>query len=94
MNDAVTPEEVLGLLVARVGAVMGRPQLQVDADTRFDDLNADSLDIVELVEGVEAELRRRGLRPSLGDAELAGLHTVGDAARRIAATTRRGTRER
>jgi acyl carrier protein len=82
-----TSEEVLALMVERVRDVMaiegtGLPRGTRAAqwrDVRLDeDLHADSLDLVEMVEGVESELRRRGHRVSVDDADLADLDTVGD----------------
>ncbi len=83
-----TAEEVLALMVERVRDVMavegpGLPRGTRATrwrDVRFDeDLHADSLDLVEMVEGVERELRSRGRKVSVGDADLADLDTVGDA---------------
>ena len=80
---------VLALLVERLHDVLGHPDRPISADTRFDeDLHADSLDLVEVVESVEQELRSRGLQVSLSDAELVSLTTVGQAAERIAGATR------
>jgi acyl carrier protein len=60
-------------------------------DVRFDqDLHADSLDLVEVVEGVERDLRRRGLAVSVADADLADLETVGDAVDAFVARTSGG----
>ncbi len=51
---------------------------------RFDeDLHADSLDLVEVVEGVERALRDEGHDVSIPDAELVALRTLGDAADRL-----------
>jgi acyl carrier protein len=84
----MTSEEVQAIVVERVRAVMGLegpglPRRTTATDwrgVRFeDDLHADSLDVVEIVEGVERELRRRGLAVSVADAELVDLVTVGDA---------------
>ena len=80
--------EVLELLQARLRAVLGD-----DVDTaptaRFDeDLHADSLDLVEVVEGVERALAERGLQVHLPDDELLGLQTVGEAADALAREAR------
>ncbi|MGH8884038.1 MAG: acyl carrier protein [Egibacteraceae bacterium] len=85
-GSAVTAEEVLKLLVRRIGVVMTVAETQIDGASRLDeDLHADSLDLVEVVEGVEADLRARGVVVALPDAVLVTLRTVGDAAERIAA---------
>lgn len=81
-------EQVLHLLIGRISKVMGIDAATVTPDTRFDeDLHADSLDLVEIVEGVERDLRHRGERGAVSDEELVGLGTVGEASVRIAATT-------
>jgi len=86
---AVTGDEVLELVVARIrevlgvgadAAVLARAGAASWRDVRFDeDLHADSLDLVEIVEGTERELRRRGVPVEVGDADLAGVRAVGDA---------------
>ncbi len=85
---AVTAQEVLDLVVARVREVMAldsdqrvlaRAGTTSWREVRFDeDLHTDSLDLVEIVEGVERELRRRGLQVNVADADLARLRLVGD----------------
>jgi acyl carrier protein len=87
-GPAVTVEEVLEFLVRRVSVVMMVEESQVNAASRFDeDLHADSLDLVEIVHGVEADLRGRGVAVALPDTVLVTLRTVSDAAERIAAHT-------
>lgn len=82
----MTVEEVLKLLIRRVSVVMMVEQSRVDAVSRLDeDLHADSLDLVEILHGVEADLRARGVRMALPDAALVTLRTLGDAAAQIAA---------
>lgn len=81
MGEALAREEVLALLTERLAAVLARPAAQIGPDDRFDaDLHADSLDLVETVEAVEAELARRGVAVRLADDELLTLRTVGEAA--------------
>lgn len=83
-----TPAEVWELLVDHLAAVMAVDARQVSSDTRFDeDLHADSLDVVEVIERVERELRARGEAAHISDEDLLGLRTVGEAAERIAAVT-------
>lgn len=86
MADA---DGVLELLTARLAAVLAIDPAVVTPDARFDeDLQADSLDLVEVIEGVEQDLRGRGIEVSMSDDELATLQTVGDAAGRLAALAR------
>lgn len=84
----MTGDEVLELVVARIldvlgvsgDAVLARARGASWREVRFDeDLHADSLDLVEIVEGTERELRRRGVPVQVGDADLAGVRSVGDA---------------
>ena len=84
MSTAST-QEVLDLLVARVATVLGVDG-PVTPETRFDeDLHADSLDLVEVVESVERALRAKGYQLTVDDDELLTVQTVGEAAERIAA---------
>lgn len=83
---AVTREEVLELLVSKLAEVLDVEASTVTAEARLEeDLYADSLDLVEVVEGVERRLRARGLSPRLPEGELLTLRTVGDAADRLLA---------
>lgn len=92
----MTEDEVLALLVAGVREVLGvdPEDLRLGTDpppsawrqVRFDeDLHADSLDLVEVVEGVERTLARRGLRVALPDDALSGMVSLGEAAARMSA---------
>lgn len=81
-------EHVLRLLVGRITKVMAVDATAVTPETRFDeDLHMDSLDLVEIIEGVERDLRRRGEPAVVSEEQLVGLRTVGEASVRIAATT-------
>jgi acyl carrier protein len=90
MADEITPEEVRQLVAARLTSVLALDD-EVDPEARFDeDLHADSLDLVEVIEGVERDLAERGVEVALADDELLELETVADAVRAIhaaAATT-------
>jgi acyl carrier protein len=58
-------------------------------ELRFDqDLHADSLDLVEVVEGVERALRADGYDVTVPEAELVALRTLGDAVDRLLAGAR------
>jgi acyl carrier protein len=85
VSAAPSTSDVLALLTERVTSVLGVDQ-PVTAQTRFDeDLHADSLDLVEVVESVERALRDQGYELSVDDDELLAVATVGEAAERIAA---------
>lgn len=77
---------MIDLIHGEIAAVLGTDPSTLDAATRFaEDLQADSLDLVEIVERVEAELRGRGIEITLPDEDVAGLATVGDARARFLA---------
>jgi acyl carrier protein len=84
MAEPLTRDEVLGLLVRRLATVLARPEREIVPEAAFDeDLQADSLDLVEVIEGVEADLADRGIAVNLSEDELLALRTVGDAADRL-----------
>ena len=77
----MTAEEVLAVVQGAVATVLERDPLSVGRDTRFrEDLDADSLALVEIVEIVEETLAPRA--PAgfhIDDEDLDGLATVGEA---------------
>ncbi len=77
----MTADEVLAVVQAAVATVLERDPETVDRQTRFkEDLDADSLALVEIVEIVEEELAPRA-RPGfhIEDEDLDALTTVGEA---------------
>ncbi|PSO51311.1 MAG: acyl carrier protein [Actinobacteria bacterium QS_5_72_10] len=77
-------EEIAELVTTRLGEVLAIDSSDVCHTARFEeDLAADSLDRLEVLEGVESDLRAQGLAVSLPDAELTSLRTVCDAVDRI-----------
>ena len=85
MSAQPTAADVVTLLAERITTVLGVEGPAVTAETRFDeDLHADSLDLVEVVESVERTLRDRGFSLSVNDDALLAAETVGQAADRIA----------
>lgn len=77
----MTPDEVLAVLRAAVAAVLERDPTSVTRESRFrQDLGADSLALVEIVEIVEEELTPRARAGfHVEDGDLGALTTVGDA---------------
>jgi acyl carrier protein len=78
---SLTPDEVLEVVRGAVVTVLEVPAATVTRETRFrEDLEADSLALVEIVEIVEEALAPRA-RPGfhLEDDDLDALTTVGDA---------------
>ena len=84
MGDKPSADEILALVSERITMVLGLGNAEITAGTRFDeDLHADSLDLVEVVESVEQALKRRGYQVTVADDELLAVQTVGEAAQRI-----------
>ena len=79
----MTTDQIADLVTStlqRVLALDAPPSL----DATFEgDLRADSLDLVETVELVEAELRTAGRPATIPDETLSALETVGDAVRAL-----------
>lgn len=89
--SVISRDEILVLLVDRLAAVLAVDAGELEEDTRFDeDLHADSLDLVEVIEGVEAALRERGAEVTMTDEDLVTLRTVGEAADKLAALAEGG----
>ncbi len=61
-------------LVKLLSAQFGMPPEEFDMDTSFEDLGADSLDLVELSMDLEEEFGVEEMR----EEEIAAIHTVGD----------------
>ena len=81
MSARLSPEQVLAVVQAAIATVLEVDPTTVTRETRFrDDLQADSLGLVEIVEIVEEELAPRA-RPGfhIEDEDLDGLSTVGEA---------------
>jgi len=77
----VTHDQVLAVVQSAIATVLEVDPSTVTRETRFrDDLQADSLGLVEIVEIVEEELAPRA-RPGfhIEDEDLDGLRTVGEA---------------
>jgi acyl carrier protein len=74
------PDEVLALVRERLAEILEIDESRVTRDARFaEDLDADSLALIELVEILEAELGERTVGFSVDDEDLAELTTVGEA---------------
>ena len=77
----MTPDEVLAVIQSAVATVLEVEPATVTRELYFvQDLQADSLALVEIVEILEAQLTRL-VRPgfAIDDEDLDGLRTVGDA---------------
>ena len=74
------PDEVLGLIRERLAEILEIDEATIVRESSFaDDLGADSLALIELVEVLEDDIGERTVGFSFDDEDLAELHTVGDA---------------
>jgi acyl carrier protein len=74
------PDEVLTLVRERLAEILEIDEARVTRESRFaEDLEADSLALIELVESLEEELGERTVGFSVDDEDLADLKTVGEA---------------
>ena len=79
-RSPIGPDEVLRLIRERLAEILEIDEDRVTLDARFtDDLGADSLALIELVEALEEELGERTVGFSVDDEDLADLHTVREA---------------
>jgi len=73
------PDEVLALIRERLAEILEIDESRVTRKARFvDDLDADSLALIELVESLEEELGERTVGFSVDDEDLVDLVTIGD----------------
>ncbi|MBM3672776.1 MAG: acyl carrier protein [Actinobacteria bacterium] len=74
------PDDVLALIREHLADILEIDESRIVRDASFaDDLSADSLALIELVEVLEQELGERTVGFSFDDEDLADLETVGDA---------------
>ena len=79
-QQPIGPDEVFALVQERLAEILEINEAEVVRTASFrDDLDADSLALIELVEVIEAELGERTVGFSIDDEDLAELHTVGEA---------------
>ena len=79
-QQPIGPDEVFALVRERLAEILEMDEAEVVRTASFrDDLDADSLALIELVEVIEAELGERTVGFSIDDEDLAELHTVGEA---------------
>lgn len=85
MTADPTVDEVLAVVQQACATVLEVDPRSVTAATRLvEDLQADSLAVVEIVEIVEGALASRGARGHVEDEDLDGLTTAGDVAHALA----------
>ena len=74
------PDEVFTLVRERLAEILEIEESGIARESRFDDdLDADSLALIELVEALEEDLGERTVGFSVDDEDLVELNTVGEA---------------
>ena len=77
---AVAPDEVFRIIRERLADILEIDESRITMEASFaDDLSADSLALIELVEAIEQELEDRTEDFRIEDEDLAELRTVRDA---------------
>jgi acyl carrier protein len=79
-TEAVSREDVVALIRDQLGEILEIDPERVELTSAFvDDLGADELALIELVEALEGELGERSVGFRIDDEDLEDLRTVGDA---------------
>ena len=79
-RNPIGPDDVLAIVRERLAEILEIDEDRITRASNFaDDLDADSLALIELVEALEQEIGERTVGFSIDDEDLADLHTVGDA---------------
>ena len=77
--SAVTGDEVFQIIRERLADILEIDEAKITLEVSFEDLSADSLALIELVEALEADLADRAEGFRIEDEDLADLRTVRDA---------------
>jgi acyl carrier protein len=76
----IGPDEVYRILRERLAEILEIDEARITLDSSFtEDLDADSLALIELVEALEEELGERTVGFSIDDEDLGDLRTVREA---------------
>src|SRR3954462_5751520 len=79
-HEPVSKDEVFGMIRSNLAEILEIDDAKNTTDARFaDDLDADSLALIELVEALEEELGERTVGFSVDDEDLGVIDTVRDA---------------
>ncbi len=79
-HEPVTRDEVFGIIRGHLAEILEIDESRITMDSKFaDDLDADSLALIELVEALEEELGERTVGFSVDDEDLGDLTSVRDA---------------
>lgn len=85
-------EEVVMLITEQLAEILERSPDGIEESSSFaDDLQADSLALIELVETLEQELGERTVGFQIDDEDLEDLKTVGDAVDYVMAKLAKGS---
>ncbi len=80
MSESITRDDVLGIIRNRLAEILEIEPSEIgEGDSFQDDLDADSLALIELVEAIEEELGERNIEMRIEDDDLEDLKTVRDA---------------
>ncbi len=80
MSESITRDDVLGIIRNRLAEILEIEPSEIgEGDSFQDDLDADSLALIELVEAIEEELGERSIEMRIEDDDLEDLKTVRDA---------------
>ncbi len=90
-DTPIEREEVFGIVRDRLADILEiDPSAISEGQSFVDDLDADSLALIELVEALEEELSERAAGFHIDDEDLADLKTVRDAVDYVVERTRQG----
>jgi len=79
-HEPVTPDEVFAMVRGHLAEILEVDDDTITMDSTFaDDLNADSLALIELVEALEEDLGERTVGFTVDDEDLGDLKSVRDA---------------
>ncbi|MET0627730.1 MAG: acyl carrier protein [Acidimicrobiia bacterium] len=79
-RSPIGPDEVFKMIRDRLSEILEIDEQTITLDANFsDDLDADSLALIELVEALEEELGERTVGFTIDDDDLGDLRTVRDA---------------
>ena len=79
-RSPIGPDDVFRIIRERLAEILEIDEDRITRESSFaDDLDADSLALIELVEALEQELGERTIGFTIDDEDLVDLRTVGDA---------------
>jgi acyl carrier protein len=79
MAESVSRDEVLALVQTQLAEILEKSPSEIVEDATFEDLGADSLALIELVEALEESLSAKSSGFHIDDEDLEGLASVRQA---------------